>query len=152
MTAIPEILTMFAKWAKSYDFPTATDADVGIADQEMEDVAWFHFQTPNTFPAIKLWSSGHYYIEILTLQLEAPLLAEFGDCNSQWDFSAEFERLFEAVAAYEKSIGESGNAARNAGTQSPFRGTGRVSTVQNGPLTRVRLSILKAYHFVVTRR
>lgn len=109
MTAVPKILTLFAQWANAKEIPTAFNVNVGIEDQEMEDVAWLRFDTPNTVSSIKIWSSGYYYIEILTIQHEDPLLAEFGECGPQLDFSVEFARLFDRIAAYESSISESQN-------------------------------------------
>ena len=96
-----ELLEAFASWAHADVLPAFPGAKVGIADQDIENIAWLHIETQQTICGIKLWDTGDYYLEVLTLTYEDPALAEFGELPEQVGFSEAFKPLFEKISEIE---------------------------------------------------
>jgi len=56
-----------------------------------------HLDLPNCIAAIKLWDTGDYYLKILTLDSEVPVVAEFGNIDKKKSFSEAFSDFLAKV-------------------------------------------------------
>lgn len=84
------LLSRFSDWATAEIDPRFPTAKSGVSDPDMENTAWINFDLPRCIAAIKLWDTGDFYLEILTLESEEPVVAEFGKIGESQSFSEAF--------------------------------------------------------------
>lgn len=104
MTENIELFVEFQKWIQgeiSREFP---DIEFGVADQSVENVAWLNLNTKETISGIKIWSTGDYYCEILTLDKKEPEMAVFEKLEKDQDFSAAFSAFLNRIRIIDDRI------------------------------------------------
>lgn len=89
----------FQKWIQNEVSQKFPNAECGIADQNVENIAWLKLNTKGTISGIKIWDTGDYYCEILTLDKEEPDMAVFKKMGSDLNFSDEFSIFLERILA-----------------------------------------------------
>lgn len=103
MTVIPIILSEFLVWAKETLPHSNEKVSFGIADQKIENIAWARIETDHTVSGIKIWDTSDFYLEILRLDQEEPVLARFGMIHSGQSFSDAFMDFFICIEKIEAS-------------------------------------------------
>ena len=104
MTEALSLFQSFKNWVDSdvrKEFPSC---EFGVADQEVDNVAWLKLDTKRTISGIKLWRTGDYYCEILTFDKEEPDMALSDKLSTAPDFSAAFSRFLDRVVEIDQTL------------------------------------------------
>lgn len=97
MTKDISLFQSFKDWVENDVRKKFPKCECGVADQNIENVAWLKLDTKGTISGIKLWSTGDYYSEILTFDKEEPDMALSGKLPMDPDFSVAFSHFFDRV-------------------------------------------------------
>lgn len=90
MTESSDLLEKFHQWALEVVAQQFAGFESGIANQSVENTAWIKLNTRRTVSGIKMWDTGDYYCEILTLDKDEPDMAVFEKMHLGRNFSDEF--------------------------------------------------------------
>lgn len=104
MTDDKSIFQSFRDWVDTDVIVRFQGCEFGIADQDVENVAWLKLNTKGTISGIKLWSTGHYYCEILTLDKEEPDMAVREELPINPNYSDVFRRFLDRILEIDSSL------------------------------------------------
>lgn len=104
MTDSLSLFQSFTNWIETDIRQKFPNCEFGIADQEIENVAWLKLDTKGTISGIKLWSTGDYYCEILTFDKEEPDMALSDKLSIDPDFSVAFSRFLDRVVEVDQTL------------------------------------------------
>jgi len=98
-----ELYQSFKNWVEIEVRPKFQDCEFGISDQQIENIAWLKLNTKGTISGIKLWSTGDYYCEILTLEQDDPDMALSGKLPQEPNYSATFFQFLKRISEIDRN-------------------------------------------------
>jgi len=103
MSTCPQIFTEFIDWSKTLNSDFFSKIDAGIADQDIENIAWLNIDTKRALSNITLWDTGDYLITIDSITQENPVFTRRGTLGDPYNFQTVFHEFFETIASLEGS-------------------------------------------------